>query len=146
MEIHALNTKAPQEDGAFLHLTHTKFGHLLYTGPGADEEGRLVDSEQEHEPIGVLVRGMEAPTVQAAAAKIEAAKVKKTDPIDNEEAGFRFCEVLVIEFRGLTKNGAPLEATKENIRAFFRLSDDLVTQVLRFARERSNFFGPRSSD
>jgi len=126
MEFSQLDTKSPQEEGAFLHLRHPKFGHLLWTGPDADSENRLDPEDGEGadaEPIGVTVRGLEAPSVK-----------------EEEEAGLRMAEILVIEFHGLTKGGEPVEATKENIREFFQLSDDLVQQVLTFARDKENFF------
>lgn len=155
MELSKLDTKSPQEEGAFLQLRHPKFGHLLWTGADADGENRLKDGsddvdpdEFDVEPIGVTVRGLEAPSVKAVAQKIEDQMARKpgTVPqsrkpkITDEEAGLRMAEVLVVEFHGLTKDGEPLQATKESVREFFQLSDDLVTQVLNFARTKENFF------
>lgn len=159
MELSTLDTKSPQEEGAFCHLRHTKFGHLLWSGPSADPEGRT-DLDDDGEPIaddveaiGVVVKGIEAPSVKAAATKIEKAlkpvprgQKQKTITIDEEEAGLRFAEALVTEFRGLTLNGEPVEATKENIRNFFMMSDNLVEQILTFARTQPNFFGKPSSE
>lgn len=150
MDFSKLDTKSPQEEGAFCHLKHTKFGHELYSGPGSDEEGRIVDESKDVEPIGVIVRGMEAPSVKKAAIKVEAdlnpPKATGKKPISQEEAGLRFAEILVVGFVGLTKNGEPVEPTKENVRAFFQVSDNLVEQVLDFARTKPNFFENGSND
>lgn len=141
MDFKQLDTKTPQEEGSFCHLRHTKFEHDLYSGEGADEEGRLVDDSKDHEPIGVYVRGMESPSVKKAAMKIDAAlKSKNQIRITEDEAGLRFCEVLVTGFRGLTVDGKPAEASKETIRQFFGMSDNLVEQVLDYAKVRGNFF------
>lgn len=153
MEFSKLDTKSPQEEGAFLQLRHPKFGHLLWTGADADDENRLGDGSDDVdaadfdvEPIGVTVRGLEAPSVKEVATKIEDAMSRKPNPqsrkpkMTEEEAGLRMAEILVVEFHGLTKDGETVEASKENIREFFQLSDDLVRQVLAFARDKENFF------
>lgn len=149
MDLSKLDTKSPQEEGAFCHLKHTKFGHELYSGEGTDDEGRIIDETKDYEAIGVIVRGMEAPSVKKAAIKIEAdlnpPKATGRKPISQEEAGLRFAEILVVGFVGLTKNGQPVEPTKENVRAFFQVSDNLVEQVLEFARAKPNFFGNESN-
>lgn len=152
MDFNKLDTKSPQEEGAFCHLRHPKFGHLLWSGPSADSEGKVKDEEdppEDVEPIGVVVRGMEAPSVKKAAQSINDAlnppKAAAKRPITEEEAGLRFAEVLVVEFRGLEKDGKPAEATKDNIRSFFQMSDDLVQQILAFAKSKPNFFGKASN-
>jgi hypothetical protein len=150
MDLTKLNTKEPQEEGAFCHLRHTKFGHLLYSGPGTDEEGRVVDDQLDHEPIGVMVRGMEAPSVKKVALQIEKdlnpPKATGRKPITEEEAGFRLAEVLVVEFKGLTMDGEPVKASASNIRNFFKMSDNLIEQILEFARSKPNFFEKASTD
>lgn len=156
MDFSKLDTKSPQEEGAFCHLRHPKFGHLLWSGLSADEEGMIPDESftdgeppPSCEPIGVVVRGMEAPSVKKAAVAIQEAlnppKAAGKRAITEEEAGLRFAEALVVEFRGMEKDGLPAEATKENIRQFFRMSDDLVQQIIAFAKSAPNFFGKASN-
>lgn len=154
MELYNLDTKSVQEEGAFCHLTHPKFGHKMYTGDCADEEGRLLPEYDEDEdaeslePVGVTCRGMEAPSVLAQAKKIDRLMKpgKNRMAIDAHEAGIRFAQALVSRFHGVEEDGEELKATKDNIARFFGMSDDLVEQVVVFAKERNNFFGNASND
>ena len=146
MDLSSLNTKEAQQEGAFLHLKHPVWGYPLYTGPGADPEtGQLLDPEADHEAVGVVVRGMEAQSVREAARRHEAANVARSSAAA-EQAGLDFACALVVAFRGITRDGAPLEATPEAKRRFFLQSDNLVKQVTDFAKDRVNFFTAASPD
>jgi hypothetical protein len=138
MELKSLETKTGASKGAFLHLKHPALGHALYTGEGADEDGRLVDRAKA-EKVGVLVLGFESERVRERAKAIQKAKMK--DDADADEAGIEFVSSLVTEFRGLSKDGKPLEANEANKREFFQQSDGIVEQVMAFAQDRANFFG-----
>lgn len=147
MELNKLDVKSAEEEGAFLHLTHPSGKFPMYTGKGADEYGFLFDENKDHEPVGVMVRGIESPTVKDTAKGIERRKMrKKRGQVNEEKDGLDFACSLVIEFRGIFRDGEPLEATDENKREFFEKSDKLVRQVLDFAQEGGNFFKGERSD
>ena len=143
MDFSKLETKIGAEKGAELHLRHPALGHLLYTGKGADENGKLIDAKQEPQKVFVMVRGTESPTVQAQARDLQAS-ILKNGGISNEdkEIGLAFASSLVISMHGIEKEGKPMEATEENKRDFFLQSDGLVEQVVKFAQNRANFFNP----
>jgi hypothetical protein len=141
MDFTTLNTKNDAEAGAFLHLKHPVLGHKLYEGEGATKTGEWTDKTKSPDAVGVMVRGTESKSVQDRVKKLRKAKLKGDDAAEpDEETGLSFVCSLVIGFKGLTKDGKPMEATDENKRAFFEQSDNLVEQVMTFAQERSNFF------
>ncbi len=142
MEFSSLNTKDAAERGAELHLRHPVYAHPLYSGGGTDADGRWTDKAQSPDPITVTVRGVESRSVQDRLKRLQRNRVKGKEA-DAEETGLEFVCSLVIGFSGLTKGGEPMRAT--DARAFFEQSDDLVEQVIDFAKERSNFFGDASS-
>jgi hypothetical protein len=137
MELTRLETKTGASKGAFLHLKHPALGHLMYTGPDADSDGRR--DGKNVEKVGCHVLGLESERVRERAKAIQGKKLKGDD--DAEEAGIAFVSSLVVSFKGLTKDGKPLEATDESKREFFAQSDSLVEQVMEFAQDRANFFG-----
>lgn len=142
MDLKTLNTKSDAETGAELHLRHPALGHPLYSGEGADGDGRLVDPSKPHERVCVIVRGAESEKAQAQARKAQSLRMKRKNISldDAAEFGLKYACTLVIGFRGITDNGKPLEATDENKRLFFKQSDNLVQQVVEFAEESSNFY------
>jgi len=156
MKITQLDTKSPQDEGAFLHLEHTKFGHLMYDGPNADGDGRWTSEEEPEEScrVGIIVRGMEAQTVQTFTRdqqRKNLLNLKKKNPTpvpdQDHENGIKFACVLIVKFVNIQdENGEELPPTEENKRAFIEYSDDLSRQILAFARDRDNFFGQLSSD
>ena len=147
MDISALDTKGAAERGASLHLKHPALGHLLYSGEGADPRtGKLVDKDKPHEACCAVIRGIESTTVRKAMRAQEKAALAGGDPTEElEEKGLEYVCLLVIDFTGLTDGGKPLKATDANKRKFFAQSDDLVLQVLDFAKERANFFNSGST-
>lgn len=155
MRISDLDTKSPQDEGSFMHLAHTKYGHLMYTGPDADPDGRWI-GKGEPDPdkaVGVMVRGMEGQTVQKFTLEQQrkalamAKKPAVNQPEVDHENGLKFACVLITEFVNLEdEHGEPLQPTNENKRAFVEMSDDISRQLLQFSRERENFFKPLSSD
>lgn len=156
MKISNLDTKSPQDDGAFMHLEHTKFGHVMYSGEGADEHGRWVSDREpgDEQRVGLVVRGFEARSVQAFTREQQrknlanSKKSKPTPLADLEfENGIKLACVLIVDFVNIEdENGDPLEPTDENKRQFITISDDVSRQVVKFARERDNFFEVLSSD
>lgn len=140
MEILDLNTKDDQDKGAFCHLRHTKFDHLMYTGEGSDELGRLVDETLPHEKVGAWVKGYESDKIQKLINSLQAKRLANPKEMTNELLGTKVACALVIKFSGLTLDGQPLEATEENKIKFFKQSDSLVKQVNEFAKLRANFF------
>ena len=145
MDFTKLNTKKHAERGAWLHLRHPVGDFLLYTGDGADENGRLVDAAKDHKPVRVRIRGQESPTFREAMQRINANKIAEMSPAEAEQTTKEVACALVIEFDGVEKDGKPLEPTKENLMAFFDQSDGLVVQVVEFAREARNFFNAAST-
>jgi len=157
MKISKLDTKTPQDEGAFMHMTSPKFGHLMYTGPNADDEGRWTSEDQDPDPeaaVGLMVRGMEAQSVQEftrAQQRKALTNAKKTNPtpqsdIDHEN-GIKFACVLITDFVNIEDEaGDPLEPTEENKRWLIAMSDDISRQLLKFARDQDNFFDKPSSD
>lgn len=137
MEIGSLETKSRANRGAFLHLKHPALGHRLWTGEGADEEGRVTDQEKA-EKVGVWVVGLESERVRERAKALQKSAMKEEDGAD--EAGLEFVCGLVTEFHGLTKDGKPLPATDQAKREFFQQSDAFVEQVTEFASDRANFW------
>jgi hypothetical protein len=143
MDLTRLDTKAGAETGAELHLKHPVHGHYLYAGEGCDEDGGW-NGKGKPEPVTVTVRGTESKTVRDRLKKLQRERMKRREA-DDEESGLEFVCSLVIAFSGLTLNGKPMEATPENKRRFFEQSDDLVEQVLDFAKDRANFFAGTST-
>ncbi|MFY0661315.1 MAG: hypothetical protein JXR15_12545 [Shimia sp.] len=143
MDFSKLETKTGAEKGAKLHLRHPALGHLLYSGKGADENGKLIDAAKDAQKVFLMVRGTESPTVQKQARDLQASILKNGDISDEEkEVGLAFASSLVISMHGLEKGGKTMEATEENKREFLLLSDGLVEQVVQFAQSRANFFNP----
>lgn len=155
MRISQLDTKSPQDEGAFMHMTHTKFGHLMYTGPEADEEGRWV-AKSDPDPdqaVGLMVRGMEAQTVQEFTRRQQRKSISQSKkPVFDQaerdhENGIKFACILITDFVNIEdEDGSPLEPSNENKRLLIEMSDDISRQILDFAGERDNFFTKLSSD
>jgi hypothetical protein len=159
MDLTSLNTKDAAEDGAELHFTHPAMGHLMYSGEGADLiTGAIVDAEKPHVPIMGIVRGLESKTVRdmlkaSAKSKLTSRNVKNNSPThiptdaeveremsEAQKSGMDLACVLLADITGLTINGKPMEPTDANKRNFFGQSDDLITQVLDVAKDKSRFF------
>lgn len=137
MDFNKLNTVKGADKGAWLHLKHPAFGHLLYTGKGADEDGRL-EKKEDAKPVRVFVQGMESEAVQNIVRDIQKNALDGSEA--TEEEGFAIGCALVTAFEGIEKDGEPLTATKENKIAFFNQSSALITQVTQFASNRANFY------
>ena len=144
MDFTKLNTKESAERGAWLHLHHPSGDYPLYTGEGADDFGRLVDASKDHKPVRVRIRGHESQTFRSAMHRINADKIADMSPAEAEKITKEVACALVIEFDGIEKDGSPMEATHENLMAFFSQSDALVMQVIDFAKEARNFFSAAS--
>ncbi len=150
MDLSTLNTAGPAERGSALHLKHPALGHLLYTGDGASEMGELID-ESKAEPVLVFVRGIESKSAREFARALHQARMKldekrPSDLAAIEKIGLDFAVSLVVGFSGLERDGKPLEATEENIRAFLSASDEIVSQVTEFAQDKRNFFAKGSAN
>jgi len=149
MKFSELDTNAPLEEGAFCHFKAIpeRGGHLLYTGPGAGENGEWVDEDQTPTAVGAYVRGWNAPTVRKAKSKIARMQMTtKPQERDPDEEGMIVACALVIRFQGIENDdGSPMEATEDNKRKILYV-DDLAQQVLDFAKDRSHFFGGTASD
>lgn len=140
MDFDKLNTKADAEAGALLHYLHPQLRHPLYTGEGADEFGRLVDPSKDHTAVEGLIRGTESDIVRAAASRT-GARMMRGDG-DGEE--FEFAINLIVELRGIQRNGKTVVNSREDIIWFFRRSEDFALQTINFAKDRANFFGAAS--
>lgn len=60
MDFSKLETETGAETGAELHLRHPALGHFLYTGKGADENGKLTEAKLKPQKVCVMVRGTES--------------------------------------------------------------------------------------
>jgi hypothetical protein len=139
MDFRKLDTKTDAETGAFLQLRHPVLGHLLYSGEGTDEEGAWIDKTKTPKEVGVMCRGIESATVQGRLKKSRKGAMAGGDR-DDEALGLVLVCSIVVKFINLQSGGKPLEATQANKEAFFDQSDDLVRQVIDFAKEKGNFF------
>lgn len=137
MNFDKLNTVSGADKGAWLHLKHPALGHLLYTGEGADEDGRLKVKEKASK-VRVYVQGMESEAVQNVVREAQKNQLKSEG--DEEADGFAIGCALVTEFEGIERDGEPLKATNENKTDFFKQSSSLITQVTQFASNRANFY------
>lgn len=138
MDFAKLNTRADAERGAWLHFTHPQLGHALYTGPGADEHGRLVNPELDHVKAEAKIKGVESEVVRAKLRTLQGAR--KQDEADDD----KFVASLVVELRGVTSGDRALTAAEADVLWLFGRSQAFKGQVLQFALEPSNFFGAAS--
>jgi hypothetical protein len=136
MDFSKLNTKADAEAGSILHFVHPQLGHPLYTGEGADEYGRLIDSKKPHSPVTAKVRGIESDVVRERARQVNAAGVSGLSDDDS----YGFAASLVIELNGVYDGDRKIEATPDGLRWFFGRAENLGVQVIRHAQDRTNFF------
>lgn len=127
MDISTLNTKKGAEKGAFMQLAHPITG-----APLVDDDG---------EPVGLYLRGSEAPTVQK---KLRA--MQKATMSGGEQTGMEYVCSLVVGVQGLDRDGRPLTTSRADLEFLFDQSDAFVEQVVAFARDRANFFGQTASD
>lgn len=131
MDFAALNTKAAAEKGAFLHLRHPATKALLWDGEGAT---RIA--------VGVTVRGTESKTVQAVLKRLQKDRMDAGDADD----GLAYVVALVMGFTGIHRDGVLLcDATDNDARWFFGLSDGFIEQVTEFARDGASFFKPATT-
>lgn len=128
MDISTLNTKAPAEKGAFLHLKHPATKALLWNGKGDDRTA-----------IGVTVRGSESKAVRDFVKQMQ--KDALENPGQTKDDDLAYMVVLVMGFTGLERNGVPLDGDNDDdVRYFFNMSDGFVEQVSEFSRNRASFF------
>lgn len=126
MDISTLNTKTGAEKGAFMQLAHPAFGTPL--------------TDENDEPVGLFVRGNDAPSVQK---KLKA--MQKASMSGGEQTGLEYVCSLVVGVKGLDRDGRPLTTSREDLEFLFGQSDAFVEQVATFARDRANFFGATAS-
>lgn len=141
MDFSKLNTKADAEAGSLLHFRHPQLGHLLYTGEGADEYGRLADADKPHMAVTARVRGLESDVVRE---RSRAANASALTGMSDDDA-YDYAIALVIELNGVYDGEKKVEATPEGLRWFFGRSDNLGVQVIRHAQDRANFFRAAST-
>lgn len=137
MDFNIINTKADADRGSVLHYVHPQTRHPLYTGEGADEMGRLVDSSKPHEKVTAHVLGLESDRVREEAKRIQKA-VAKTGAHD--DSGYRFAASLITELNGVFDGDRKIGASVDDLKWFFQRSEDFATQTIEFAKDSENFF------
>ena len=153
MDFAKLDTKTPAENGAFLHLRHPSLGHLLYNGKGCDEHNDWKDKKKDASKVGVIVRGVESESVQNHAKKLDAQRIKNTNgkrkapggevertAEEIEQEALDFCVSLVVGFVGFEKDGKEIVADENTKYAFFTSSNNLIEQVVDFAKDHQFAF------
>jgi hypothetical protein len=145
MDFDSINTAADADAGADLHLRHPQLRHPLYTGPGANAVGEWEDREKPAEPVILRVRGAESAKAKATVRRLQKAALRQPQA---EPDAIALALPLVIEVRGVTRDGRPLTAADDDLRWLFGRSEDFATQVFQFAADAANFFkaaSPRSA-
>lgn len=146
MDFSTFDTKDAADAGAMLHFVHPILGHLLYDGPGADAQGRLVDKAQDHRPVTATVRGYHAPTVQAAMRSRDRARMERQTEADIERTGRKLIDALIVDWQGITRDGKSLPCTAENKAWLTDTNHAIFAQIDEFAKDQANFFAPAAGD
>lgn len=146
MKLDSLNTATPAEEGRLCQFKHPAFGHLLWTGPGANPDGSRGE-EGDVEPVGAIIRGWHSDTVQALIRKHAKAQLRDgKDVIDEETAGRQLAQALVVRFVGIEDGDEPLKADKDGIEKLFKNTPQFQAQILAFSKDASRFFTKQPTD
>lgn len=142
MKFSDLSLPEHAQDGKDLHLRHPAFGHLLYTGKGANHIGELVGPKKDAQPITVRVRSSDAEVVQNAQRKDMRAGMDGGDSTPEN-----LIDAMIVSWTGLEdEKGEPWPCTRANKIAFVVSQPDFDRQVTAFSRKQSNFFEKRGAD
>lgn len=137
MKISSLTLPDSAEDGVDLHLKHPARGHLLYTGEGADADGRLV-KRGKAQPVTVRVRSIDSEAVQ------EARRADRRETLRDPEMGGspNAIDAMIVSWAGLEdEDGKAWPCTRANKLAFMTRQPAFDRQVTAFSQDQSNFFG-----
>lgn len=152
MEFSRLETRQKADEGAVLHVRHPFYGHPLYYGPGANEDGEIADKAQDHRPVTITVRGANCATMRKLYKDHERDRMKhgrKLSPAQDrqlqEKLGEAVIDATVLGWDGFFADGAPLPCTAENKREMFDRAPDIQRQVLDFSQDQANFMGNASA-
>ncbi len=137
MDFSKIDTAADAQEGAILHFVHPQLRHPLYTGPGANEYGIVIDKKLAHEPVTALVRGMDSGVVRAEATRMEKVRLRNGKA---DDAALTFLRSLIIELNGISDGERKITTSEKDLKWLFDRADDMGKQVLAFAAEASNFF------
>lgn len=139
MDLTKFDTREAADEGRPMHLKHPIFGHPLYTGDGADDQGRLVNRRKGCEPILLHVRGFHSETVRSLIRKGQ----KDALTGDAEDKGDALIDALIVGWSDnvTDADGQPRKCDKRNKVAVIRSNDEYEAQLLAFARDQANFFG-----
>ena len=140
MDFSNINTAADADKGAILHFKHPQSGHLLYTGKGADEFGRLADKSLPYEAVTARVRGLESQAMSNAIKSAEQRLMKSPDAANDPEHRFDTAIALVTELHGVMDGKRVLAASRDDLKWLFERSENLAVQVVQFAGDSANFF------
>lgn len=137
MDFGQFSTKRGGSEGRFLHFRHLQTKEFLF------EEVEQKDGTKVKEPVGVWVRSMESPEVQAAVAKRNR-KIASGKPVDEDKGDI--ARALVVRFQHIHRkdgdgNKVLLQPTDEDIDWFFSLTRDFTVAMLNFANDPGNFIG-----
>lgn len=137
MDFSKIDTKADAARGRVYQYLHPQLRHPLFTGPGADAHGRLIDENLEHSPVTGRILGLESSKVKLNAKQIrDAAAAGRI--ID--ASGLKFTASLITEFNGVENAGVKIEANEEGCLWFFGRAEDFAIQTLDAAKDASGFF------
>lgn len=146
MDFSKINTRKDADAGSWMHLRHPQLGHLLYSGEGADADGRLTDVNAPHEACELLIRGMDSSYVRERVRKREARKLRNDG--NAEEDALALAVDLVMDARGIWRSVDPparLKVDEEGIRWLYGLAEDFAVQAVQYARDSVNYFGAAST-
>lgn len=142
MDFNIIDTKADADRGSILHFVHPQTRHPLYTGDGADKLGRLVDPSKPHEKVTARVLGFESERVRQEAKRVQKAAAKAGA---HDDSGYHFAASLITELNGVFDGERKIGTSFEDLKWFFKRSEDFVTQTIEHAKDAENFFAEPSS-
>lgn len=127
MDLASLDITTKAEDGVEMHLLH----------PITNEDTGIV----------MVLRGASSKVVKAALAKYrKVSEDERKSDADKERAASDFLTKCIIEMRGATYNGEPVESTTENIKWFIDKFPWASPQITEFINELENFLPENDSD
>lgn len=139
MDLTKFDTYDAAEEGRDLHLRHPIYGHPLYVGPGADDQGKHVRKSKPVEAVTVKVRGMHSEAVKAHSKARRAAALKNGEASDDD--GDDLLDVLVTGWSNITgDDGQPARCNRAGKIKHLRANPDFEAQVVAFAGDQANFF------
>lgn len=142
MDLNRVSTKESAEEGEPLHLLHPVLGHEIYTGEGADADGRLIDRDKPHEPVELIVRGFHSASVQEV-VKRQQKKALRSESAQ-EKAGADLIDAVIVSWTNVVRGDETLPCTRANKVWLMELDPDFWAQVQRFGQDREVFFKPGS--